>query len=54
MLVARGCRWRDVAAKLGISPYTVSQHLRNIMRKASVGTRAELVCWAVRNRLVEP
>jgi DNA-binding CsgD family transcriptional regulator len=42
-LVARGSTNRAIAARLEISAWTVSTHLRRIFAKLRVGTRAEMV-----------
>jgi DNA-binding NarL/FixJ family response regulator len=41
-LVVAGCRNRDVAAELSLSPNTVAWNLSKIYRKLGVGSRTEL------------
>lgn len=52
-LVARGMANKRVAATLGISAYTVQDHLRAAFAKAGVATRAELLA-AMRAEHYEP
>jgi DNA-binding NarL/FixJ family response regulator len=52
-LLARGHPNREVASTLGISVKTVETHRANVMRKLELGSIADLVRYAVRNRLVE-
>ena len=42
-LVGAGARNRAIATQLGISENTVKFHVSNLLRKAGVTTRAELV-----------
>jgi len=53
-LVAEGQRTRDVAEALGISEKTVETHRTAIMRKLNLHSLADLVRYAVRNRIVQP
>ena len=46
--LARGCSVKEVAAELGISPNTASQHVRRLYIHYGVSTRAELLCLWVR------
>ena len=52
-LVAEGQRTRDVAEALGISEKTVETHRTAIMRKLNLHSLADLVRYAVRNRIVQ-
>ena len=47
-LIARGATASEIAAELGISPFTVRKHRENLMRKLSLHNTAELVAHAVR------
>ena len=42
LLVARGLSNKEIAIELGISPWTVSAHLRRIFTKLDIGRRIEL------------
>lgn len=53
-LVADGLSSKEVASHLGISLKTVETHRSSAMSKLQVNGTAELVRYAVRNRLVEP
>jgi DNA-binding NarL/FixJ family response regulator len=41
--IVRGCVYRDIAAKLGISTRTVKMHASNVRRKAGISTRSQLI-----------
>ncbi|NIR30876.1 MAG: hypothetical protein GWN84_16485 [Gammaproteobacteria bacterium] len=51
-LLCEGRHTRGIAADLGISPATVRNHVRALLQKLSVHTRAEAVAYAFRNGLV--
>lgn len=53
-LLAEGKGNKDVASSLGISPKTVESHRSAIMRKLGLHSIAEIVHYAIRNKLVEP
>jgi len=53
-LLAEGKSNKEVATALGISVKTAETHRSNIMRKAGFGSLAELVRYAIRNRIIEP
>jgi two-component system NarL family response regulator len=53
-LVAHGCTNRDIGRQLFISGNTVKNHVRNILEKLQIHTRAEAVVFAVRENLLEP
>jgi DNA-binding NarL/FixJ family response regulator len=53
-LLAEGKSNKEVATALGISVKTAEAHRSNIMRKAGFGSLAELVRYAIRNRIIEP
>lgn len=52
-LLANGMRSEQIAEKMGIQPGTVDVHRRNIKRKLSLPTIAELTRYAIRNRLID-
>ena len=47
-LVAKGMTNRQIAAKLVLSPKTVSAHVEHILTKLGAGRRAEIAAWAAR------
>ncbi len=51
--VACGLSSKQIGAELGISEHTVRKHRENIARKLGLRNAAELVAWAVRQRLPE-
>lgn len=51
-LLAEGRSNKDVAAVLGLSPYTVETHRTHIMRKLNLHSTAEIVLYAVRKKIV--
>ncbi|MHB8814489.1 MAG: LuxR C-terminal-related transcriptional regulator, partial [Steroidobacteraceae bacterium] len=53
-LLAEGKSTKEVATALGISVKTAETHRSNIMRKGGFGSLAELVRYAIRNRIIEP
>jgi DNA-binding NarL/FixJ family response regulator len=52
-LLAEGKSNKEVATALGISVKTAETHRSNIMRKGGFGSLAELVRYAIRNRIIE-
>jgi DNA-binding NarL/FixJ family response regulator len=53
-LLAEGNSNKEVAAALGISVKTAETHRSNIMRKSGLRSLADLVRYAIRNRIIEP
>jgi DNA-binding NarL/FixJ family response regulator len=53
-LLAEGKANKEVAAALDISVKTVETHRAAIMRKLEIDTFADLVRYAIRNRLIDP
>jgi DNA-binding NarL/FixJ family response regulator len=53
-LLAEGKTVKETASTLGIATKTSDTHRTNIMRKLNLHSVAELVRYAVRNKLVEP
>ena len=48
--VAKGLTNRQVATELGISERTVHAHVRRILRKLSLGSRAQIAAWVIEQR----
>ncbi len=53
-LLAEGCMNKQVAERLGISIKTAETHRSRIMRKLRIVSTADLVRYAVRNKIIEP
>lgn len=53
-LLTDGATNYDVARDLALTENTVKNHVRNILEKLQLYTRAEAVLYAVRERLVDP
>jgi DNA-binding NarL/FixJ family response regulator len=53
-LLAEGRSNKEVARVLGISVATAETHRSNVMRKIGAGSLAELVRFAIRNKIIEP
>lgn len=53
-LLAEGRTNKEVARELGISVATAETHRSNVMRKIAAGSLADLVRFAVRNKIIEP
>ena len=50
-LIARGYRYKEIAARLHLSVKTVESHVSNVLRKLQLSTRHELTRWATEHRL---
>ena len=53
-LLAEGKSSKEAAVRLGVSVSTVEAHRANIMRKLNLHSIAELVRYAVRNKIIQP
>jgi len=53
-LLAQGLTQDEIAARLGISPKTVSTHIEHVLRKLGVHSRAQAVALAFREETAEP
>lgn len=53
-LIAEGKRTREIGRLLGISERTVETHRGAVMRKLQLTSLAEVVRYAIRNKLAEP
>lgn len=51
--VARGISSKEIAVHLDISPHTVNVHCAHIMRKLNIHKRAQLVIYAIKNRIIK-
>jgi DNA-binding NarL/FixJ family response regulator len=52
-LLAEGSNNKEVARTLQLSVKTVETHRSNIMRKMEFGSLADLVRYAIRNKIVD-
>ena len=52
-LVAGGCTNREIARRLYISANTAKNHVRNILEKLQIHSRAEAVVFAVRENIID-
>jgi two-component system, NarL family, response regulator NreC len=52
-LLAEGKTVRAAATDLGLSSKTVDAHKFNLMRKLNIHNKADLVMWAIQNRVVK-
>ena len=51
-LIARGYRYKEIAARLHLSIKTVEAHVSSVLRKLQLTSRHELSRWAAQRRLV--
>lgn len=51
-LLAAGCRYAEVALRLGISTHTVASHVKNIYRKLGVRSAVAAVTLALEMQLI--
>jgi DNA-binding NarL/FixJ family response regulator len=51
-LIARGYRYKEIAARLHLSVKTVETHVSSVLRKLQLSSRHELTRWATERRLV--
>ena len=47
--VARGMTNKEIGAQLSLSPHTIKAHIRTILEKLHVRSRAEAAAWATRH-----
>lgn len=50
-LLCDGLSTEEIAERLSISPHTTTTHVRNILRKLEVSSRADAIVWAVQHGL---
>jgi DNA-binding NarL/FixJ family response regulator len=51
-LIARGYSYKEIAARLHLSPRTVESHVSAVLRKLQLSSRHELTRWAAERRLI--
>jgi DNA-binding NarL/FixJ family response regulator len=51
-LIARGYKYKEIAARLYLSVKTVESHVSSVLRKLQLSSRAELTRWAHERRLI--
>jgi len=51
-LIARGYRYKEIAARLHLSVKTVESHVSSVLRKLQLTSRHELTRWAHERRLI--
>jgi len=51
-LIARGYRYKEIAARLHLSVRTVESHVSAVLRKLQLSSRHELTRWAAERRLI--
>ncbi len=51
-LIARGYRYKEIAARLHLSARTVESHVSAVLRKLQLSNRNELTRWAAQRRLI--
>ncbi|MBI5053871.1 MAG: response regulator transcription factor [Chloroflexi bacterium] len=52
-LVAQGLSNKEIGAQLSLSPHTIKAHLRTILDKLHLRSRAEAAAWAARHDTVK-
>jgi DNA-binding NarL/FixJ family response regulator len=52
--LARGYAYKQIAARLGISPRTVESHVGAVLRKLQLSSRHEVTHWAAARGLIAP
>jgi DNA-binding NarL/FixJ family response regulator len=53
LLIAEGHKLSDIAARLTLSPKTVSVYRARVLEKLKLSSNAELATYAVRNQLID-
>jgi DNA-binding NarL/FixJ family response regulator len=51
-LIARGYRYKEIAASLHLSVKTVETHVSSVLRKLQLSSRHELTRWAAERRMI--
>lgn len=52
--LARGLRYKEIAAECRLSPKTIEAQATSLRRKTKTGDRVGLVLWAFRSGLIDP
>jgi len=52
VLLGKGCTNREIGRHLEISAFTVSEHVRKILRRLDVSGRVEAAVWAAKEGLL--
>jgi DNA-binding NarL/FixJ family response regulator len=52
VLVGRGLTDRQISSELSVSERTVHSHVRNILSKLGLGSRAQIAVWAAQRGLL--
>ena len=51
-LIAEGCRTKDIAAQLTVSPRTVERHRTNLMKKLNLQSVSAVTAYAIANGII--
>lgn len=51
-LIAEGCRTKDIAAQLSVSPRTVERHRTNLMKKLDLASASAVTAYAIANGII--
>ena len=51
-LIARGYRYKEIAARLHLSVKTIEAHVSSVLRKLQLSSRHELTRWAAERKLI--
>jgi len=51
-LIAEGCRTKDIAAQLAVSPRTVERHRTNLMKKLDLQSVSAVTAYAIANGII--
>ena len=51
-LIARGYRYKEIAARLHLSVKTIEAHVSSVLRKLQLSSRHELTRWAAERRMI--
>jgi len=51
-LLVDGCTSKEIARRLGLSPHTANQHIRELYRRLGVNKNSQAVAVALKHNLV--